>query len=70
MFWEIGKYNATISAQYLKTSKDFHFEFEINRSEYEMLVANIEEVLISELKRLYNLPLSMQTVQVEFRALR
>ena len=70
LFWEIGKYNATISAQYGKTAKDFLFEFEINRSEYEMLIANIEEVLVSELKRLYNIPLSMKTVQVEFRTLK
>ena len=65
-YWEIGKYNVVITAQYSDKIVTFNHGFEVDKDEYDKLQANLEEVLISCVKSAYRVPFAMQSVSVEF----
>ena len=65
-FWEIGKYNAVITAQYSNKTVVFNHKFCIDKDDYDKLRANLEEVLISGVKSAYRMSFAMQPVSVEF----
>lgn len=65
-FWEIGKYNAVVTAQYSNKTVAFNHKFCIDKDDYDKLRANLEEVLISGVKSAYRVPFAMQSVSVEF----
>ena len=65
-FWEIGKYSADIIIDYDKNKqKVFSLEFDVSDSCYTMLEHNIEESLITEMKKFYGIQLAFQSTRVE-----
>ena len=67
MFWEIGQYEVEMKVSYGTSAKVFKLYFEVNREQYEDLKYNIEEVLNSKLKNLYNMGCNFRTVQVSIK---
>ena len=65
-FWEIGKYDVVITAQYSNKTVIFKHGFRIDKDEYDKLQANIDEILFSNVKNAYRVPLAIQSVFVEF----
>lgn len=52
-FWEIGKYNLTITILYLNKKSTFTYQFEVNVNDGQALLQNIDESLIAPLKDSY-----------------
>lgn len=67
LFWEIGKYMATLQVDYDHKTTNFIYEFEINAETSDLLSHNVKETLIAPLKDGYKVPYSFKSVQVELR---
>lgn len=67
LFWEIGKYRATLQVEYDHKTTNFIYEFEINAETSDLLSHNVKETLIAPLKDIYKVPYSFKSVQVELR---
>ena len=67
LFWEIGKYRATLQVDYDHKTTNFIYEFEINAETSDLLSHNVKETLIAPLKDVYKVPYSFKSVQVELR---
>lgn len=65
LFWKIGTYILSITAEYGKTKKTFSFVFEVSQEQTKQLQHNIDETLAAPLKRLYGVPFNMQAVQAK-----
>lgn len=65
LFWEIGKYDIALEAEYGKQKVSFNYQFNINAEENEQLKNNLLETLVAPLKSAYGVPLSFQNVQAE-----
>lgn len=66
-FWEIGKYNIEIVAEYGKTSKKFNHEITVGEYEHNYLTGNIDEALLSPLKSAYGIGWNYHTAFVELQ---
>lgn len=64
-FWEIGKYNLEIIAEYGKTSKAFHYQISVDEHEHQRLTENIDEALLSPLKSVYGVVWDYHAAYVE-----
>ena len=65
-FWEIGKYAADVIVDYdKKKQKSFSLGFEVSEQCFASLQRNIEESLITEVKRYYGIPFAFQSNRVE-----
>lgn len=67
LFWEIGKYTATLQVEYDHKTINFIYEFEIDAETSNALSHNVHETLIAPLKDIYQIPYSFKTVRVELR---
>lgn len=67
LFWEIGKYRATLQVDYDHETTNFVYEFEVNAETLDLLSNNVSETLIAPLKDYYKVPYSFKSVQVELR---
>lgn len=67
LFWEIGQYEVIMEVTHGKETSDFLYEFEVNSENYQHLLHNIDETLLSPLKDAYRVPYDMQVVQVELK---
>lgn len=67
LFWEIGKYRATLQVEYDHKTTNFIYEFEINAETSDLLNHNVKETLIAPLKDVYKVSYSFKSVQVELR---
>lgn len=54
-FWEIGKYDVEIIAEYGKEKKTFRYEISVGEYEHNYLAENIDEALLSPLKTAYGI---------------
>lgn len=63
--WEIGKYKLDLCVRF--KNKEQHFQYTIILGEHEskQLKGNIDEALISPLKRTYAVPLNYYTADIE-----
>jgi len=66
-FWKIGKYSVEIYVVYGKKEKHFPYTVTVGEYEYEQLKANIDESLLSPLKRNYNVQWDYHTAIVELQ---
>lgn len=64
-FWEIGKYNLEIVAEYGKKSKTFQYEISVGEYEHDRLADNIDEALLSPLKSTYGVTWDYHAAYVE-----
>ena len=65
-FWEIGKYSADVIVEYDKKKKNtFSFEFEVSEQCFANLQHNIEESLITDVKKPYGISFAFQSNRVE-----
>lgn len=67
LFWEIGKYTATLQVEYNHNAINFKYEFEISSETSILLSNNVRETLIAPLKDIYKVPYSFKSVQVDLR---
>lgn len=66
-FWKIGKYDIDICVNYGTKEKHFLYSVTVGEHEYEHLKANIDESLLSPLKRCYNVQWNYYTAIVELQ---
>ena len=64
-FWEIGKYNVEIIAEYGKNSKVFQYNISVGEYEHNHLMENIDEALLSPLKSAYGIAWDYHAAYVE-----
>ena len=67
LFWEIGKYKATLSARYGKKEETFQMCFSITEQDYKQFVSGIEELASYPLKRVCGLNYNYQPVIIEMK---
>ncbi len=67
LFWEIGKYSATLQVEYDHKTINFIYEFEINAEIANLLNHNLNETILTPLKDVYKIPYLFKTIQVELR---
>ena len=67
-FWKIGQYSVEIVAEYGETSKLFQYDISIGEYEHNYLAHNIDEALLSPLKRAYGIAWDYHTAYVELFA--
>ena len=66
-FWDISKYDLTITISYLNKKEEFKYQIEVNESDNSILAQNIEELLIYPLKNAYGVNKEMSIVDAELR---
>lgn len=64
-FWEIGKYDITICAEFGKKKEKFCFSMSVDEENHKKLYENVEESLVAPLKKEYKVPWNFQSVVVE-----
>lgn len=64
-FWEIGKYDVQICAEFGKTKEVYIFSMSINEENHKKLYENVDESLIAPLKKEYGVAWNFQNVVVE-----
>lgn len=64
-FWEIGKYDIVIYAQFSGKKVEFCYSMSIDENSHKKLYENIEESLVAPLKKVYNIAWNFQNVAVE-----
>ncbi len=65
-YWKIGKYAVDISVEYNKRNKQtFSFDFTVSEQDYNDLLNNIDESLITKLKDLYSVRWAFRSPMVE-----
>lgn len=64
-FWEIGKYDIVICAEFGKEKKEFCFAMSIDEENHKKLHENIDESLVAPLKKEYGIAWNFQNVVVE-----
>ena len=64
-FWEIGKYDIELIVKYENEQRTFSYRFEINETEYEKLVHNMNEILFAPIKQEFNQPMDFQSVTLK-----
>ena len=69
-FWEIGKYSIDLQVCYGKEEKIFQYTITVGEGEYEQLKSNIDEALLSPLKRNYSIPWDYHSTVVELQKIR
>lgn len=69
LFWKIGAYQLSISAEYGNKKKRFQFQFDVTQEQYQQLLHNINETLAAPLKQLYGIPLNMQLIQCKLNSI-
>lgn len=69
-FWNIGKYNVELTTFYENKSMKCSFAFSISESDYEKLISNIDESLISPLKDTYMVMRNYQWADVELKEIK
>lgn len=69
-FWNIGQYNIEIKTYYKNKSVKYIFTFSISESDYEKLVLNIDESLISPLKDRFGIMRCYQWADIELKELK
>lgn len=67
-FWEIGKYSIDIEVTYDNKIKHFYYTISVGEYEHEFLVENIDESLLSPLKKAYGVGWDYHTVFVELQS--
>ena len=63
-FWEIGKYDIVICAEFGKEKKEFHFAMYIDEEGHKKLHENIDESLVAPLKKAYGVAWNFQNAVV------
>ena len=66
-FWEIGKYSIDLQVCFGKKEKIFQYTITVGEGEYEQLKSNIDEALLSPLKRDYSIPWDYHSTVVELQ---
>lgn len=67
-FWEIGKYDVVIGAEFGKEKKEFCFSMSIDEEIHKKLYENIDESLVAPLKKAYGVAWNFQNAVVEIAA--
>lgn len=63
--WEIGRYDLDLCVRFKDKEKHFPYTITIGEYEYNQLKGNIDEALLSTLKRFYSVPLNYYTAIIE-----
>ena len=64
-FWTPGKYLMNVNVEYDNAKKTFPFEFHVSQNDYELLLMNVDESLITQLKKAYNMNYVFNSPQIE-----
>lgn len=64
-FWEIGKYDITICAEFGKEKKEFCFSMSVDEESHTKLRENMDESLVAPLKKAYGIVWNFQNAVVE-----
>ena len=65
LFWEIGKYETILEVEYNTRKAFFKYTFDVSKEDYEHLISNLNETILSPLKDAYVIPYAFQMVKVE-----
>lgn len=64
-FWEIGKYDIMICAEFGKEKKEFCFSMSVDEESHTKLYENVDESLVAPLKKEYGVDWNFQNATVE-----
>ena len=64
-FWEIGKYDIVLCAEFGKEKKKFCFSMSVDEESHKQLYANIDESLVAPLKKEYGIAWNFPNIAVE-----
>ncbi len=65
LFWEIGQYNIKMLVEFGKQKMEFRFKFNISKELKDAVMANVDEILMADLKDILRVPRSLKVTQVE-----
>lgn len=67
LFWEIGNYHATITANFADKDTVFTIKTSVSESQYSQFLLGIEELCVYQLKNLYGMQGNYQSVLLDIK---